>query len=514
MHAPSASGIFLQLYAFPPRIWLFAVTVALKLPLCLVSETTWYTEPVARTLLMLSWPIWFGLLFLVAMPETDLFLSHHLRWFKKAALGTTAALLILSVAGLLALIAPAVTARMFSWSPAIQSRIQHSGVFGHYTDGPALVSQAATNLLKGENPYSTANIVEAYQKDPAAWWLPTPLQTGDFSRSFPFPSEELRKQVWGRALEDRSPVPVELESRLCYPAGSFLLVAPFMSAGVQDLRVIYLILMLAALAVTTALLPSRSRLFFILGALMSIELWYEVANAELMIGAFIFLLPAWILRQRHPWWAVVLVGIAVCIKHQAWLVACFFLIEILRNHGWRTFLGRAGILAGIFLAVNLPFLLQDPRLWLTSVTAPMVDPMFPLGIGFSTLVYEGFLDGRWPVAFAVLEAAGFTAAFVWYYRNCRRYPQTGPLLAVVPLFFAWRSLTQYFLYVDILILAGVLADCGIGQDTNQGRGFPEEAPEPPADQLAQAGQVSMENGRPSVNLKTRRLSGGSNLRQG
>jgi hypothetical protein len=47
-------------------------------------------------------------------------------------------------------------------------------------------------------------------------------------------------------------------------------------------------------------------------------------------------------------------------------------------------------------------------------------------------------------------------AIVWYYFNCRRYPDTALVLSVLPLFFAWRSLWGYFFYFDIIMLAAIL----------------------------------------------------------
>jgi hypothetical protein len=49
-------------------------------------------------------------------------------------------------------------------------------------------------------------------------------------------------------------------------------------------------------------------------------------------------------------------------------------------------------------------------------------------------------------------------AVVWYFRYCRRYPHTGPILATLPLFFAWRSMWPYFYYTGIIVLAAVLID--------------------------------------------------------
>ena len=50
------------------------------------------------------------------------------------------------------------------------------------------------------------------------------------------------------------------------------------------------------------------------------------------------------------------------------------------------------------------------------------------------------------------------AGIAWYWRNCRRYPHTGILLAVVPLFFAWRSSWWYFFGSDIILLAVIIIE--------------------------------------------------------
>ena len=66
------------------------------------------------------------------------------------------------------------------------------------------------------------------------------------------------------------------------------------------------------------------------------------------------------------------------------------------------------------------------------------------------------MDIRTSTPFTVAELLVMIGAMVWYFVYCRRYPNTGPILAVLPLFFAWRSLWPYFFYVNIIVLAGVL----------------------------------------------------------
>jgi hypothetical protein len=90
--------------------------------------------------------------------------------------------------------------------------------------------------------------------------------------------------------------------------------------------------------------------------------------------------------------------------------------------------------------------------------APITDNMFPLGIGIVSLISSGILDIRSPLIFSILEIGVAVMVIFWYFRNCRRYPHAGPVLAVLPLFFAWRSLWPYFFYADIIILAGIIID--------------------------------------------------------
>jgi hypothetical protein len=48
------------------------------------------------------------------------------------------------------------------------------------------------------------------------------------------------------------------------------------------------------------------------------------------------------------------------------------------------------------------------------------------------------------------------ACLTWYYFNCRRAPHAGLVLAVLPLFFAWRSLWSYFFYFDLIMFAAII----------------------------------------------------------
>ena len=134
------------------------------------------------------------------------------------------------------------------------------------------------------------------------------------------------------------------------------------------------------------------------------------------------------------------------------------------------------MVGGIFVIFNVAFIVQNPGLWLSSVLAPVTDKFFPMGVGPVSLVVSGYIGTRSEMVFALMEIIAFIAALAWYWRHCRRYPHTGIILAVVPLFFAWRSSWWYFFYFDIMLLAIVIIE--------------DYAKRPPAEKPA-AGYVSL-----------------------
>jgi hypothetical protein len=88
--------------------------------------------------------------------------------------------------------------------------------------------------------------------------------------------------------------------------------------------------------------------------------------------------------------------------------------------------------------------------------APITDKMFPLGAGIISFVTGGVIRIESSLPFTVLEIIVLAGGILWYMRYARRYPHTGLFLAILPLFFAWRSMWDYFYYADIILLAAIL----------------------------------------------------------
>jgi uncharacterized membrane protein len=222
------------------------------------------------------------------------------------------------------------------------------------------------------------------------------------------------------------------------------------------MRIIAILYILPVLFYVVFQAPRHLRIILAVAILVSIELWSSLANGGAGFLVFPFMLLAWILWRKHLLLSALFMGLAISMKQLAWFFLIFYIILILRTMGLRKLLWVMVIIAGVFLAINLPFMLDDPKLWITSIFAPVTDNLFPLGVGIVSFVTAGFIEIQSPLIFAVMEITILVCAVIWYSYYCPRYPYTGLILALIPLFFAWRSLTAYFLYVDIIILAAII----------------------------------------------------------
>jgi hypothetical protein len=456
-----------------PRIMLFFPAITFKLISSGLSTVAFVLKDSSMAIAgMVFWILWIVTLFLIALPQTDRWLAGAIRWLKPLSLSLMA---ILIAAGIIEFAFAETASRGIALpafaGPRTAELMEEQRVNLTYNDATALCHQAIENLFEGENPYAEANIVSAtlrFNADNAPWKKTTPIRTGRFADDFPYPGEAELQSVWDDAALSPQTIPPEYESKLNYPAGCFLLAAPFVWLGIGDLRWIYLLAVIAGLAFAVAKAPGNLRLWLIGAALGSLEVWQSAASGETGALVFPFLLGAWLLWKKKLWLSAVCLGIAVATKQTAWFFLPFYLILIARNAGWRKTSAVILISGGIFLAFNIVFLVQDPGLWLSSVLAPMKDEFFPMGVGLASLVSSGMINIESPLVFTLLEIFAFLFALIWYWHNCRRYPHTGIILAVVPLFFAWRSSWWYFFYFDIMLLAVILLEYrrqGIGAES-------------------------------------------------
>jgi uncharacterized membrane protein len=411
------------------------------------------------------WLLWFGLLWLVTLPQTDVYLHRFAGRLRRTA---HVAVLVL------ALIAVFIAGSYIG----LKSKIIHAADFPEpvsellasleaqpqYSDGAALTHQATENFMEGENPYAVSNVLTAMDEFEGPYIHLTPRQAGRFVEVFPYPSQEQLLELWNESALTPDTIPVELESRLNYPAGSFLLTAPFMLAGIDTLQVILAIFLIATAGYALWRIPSGNKLIFALALVVSTEIWVSgIIGLDKRVIILPFMMMGWILIPEKPKTAMALIGVAAAAYQTAWFLLPFSIIYVYHRWGWGQAFKGAAIAAGVFIGFNLPFIFADPGLWLSSVLAPMVDELYPMGVGLVSLVETGIFHIGSSTLFTILEAAAFAGGLLWYFQHGRGLAETGLLLSILPMFFAWRSLGNYFFYVDLIILAALLITVKTGR---------------------------------------------------
>lgn len=439
----------------PRRIWLFFIAILINLISSAFTGLAHYLNlPLLALFATITCLVWFAMIFAIAIPATENKLEIVLNWLKPLARAVIALLAIVTALEIIGI------ALVFLGPPglgesSLGKSIKHSF---EPADAMALTQQASYNLLDGKNPYTSSNIITALNSSTTAFDKITPLFKGSFLSGFPYPNADQLRTLWEESIITPGLVPQEIETHQSYPAGSFLLAAPFLALGIHDIRIVYVLLALPAIAYVTRLIKPGFRIYFILGTALSLEIWNAVAGGDTSLLYFPFLLLAWVLLPRRIWISALCMGIAIATKQVAWYFLPFYIILILQRYGFKKSFLTAFLAAGVFSTLNIPFILMNPGAWFASVAAPLRDNLFPEGVGIITIVTSGLVHLTSQTVFSLLEGVTAILCLIWYYRNCSRYPNTALVLAFLPLFFAWRSNWNYFYYADIVLLAAVLLE--------------------------------------------------------
>lgn len=325
-------------------------------------------------------------------------------------------------------------------------------------DGTTLDHYAAQQLREGHNPYVTTTIFVAVRFLHQKPEYTTPLHQGVFAglplTHTPTPAERTAAFAAGQAGEPGAVA--AFESHVSYPALAVLPLVPFVWAGLPSVVPFFALCLVALAVVLLRAVPREARLWVGLLLLADAPLLDATATGDLDVFYVLLLVVAW-RYWRRPLLSAVALGLALAAKQIAWFYLPFYTILIWRERGWREALARLAGAGALFLAVNLPFFVNAPQAWLAGVLAPQLDPLFPGGSGLVRLALGGLLPLGPEALYTLAEALVLGGCIVWYWRHERRMPEAGFVLAVVPLFFAWRSLTTYFYFVAVPAVALVLA---------------------------------------------------------
>jgi hypothetical protein len=316
-------------------------------------------------------------------------------------------------------------------------------------------------VMQGDNPYTNdAAFPGALAQFPNA--IETPVRHGQFGNGYDYPSLTQIEQVRAQYVTSPDNRHGEFDPRTLhsYPALSFLIYVPLLRLGIDNILLLNLVVFWGLFAWLLWLSPVGWRHWaaLVAGTAVAAVLFSLFLETEVICVAL--LLAAWHLRQRHPsdnpWTAPVLLGLACAFKQYSWFFLPFFALEIWMLHGglrgWRASL-RFGLVAlGAFLAPNLPFIVASPAAWGASILEPMTAPLFPDGMGIINLSIGHLLPYGPPTLYGALEVLALVASLVAFVRWRGALGDAALLLAVVPLFFAFRSAANYFAFVPWIAL--------------------------------------------------------------
>ena len=344
-----------------------------------------------------------------------------------------------------------------SWLAAVP-QVHSSDWTPYHNDAIALNECAARLYLEGREPYAELDVFTCYARLGIGADRTTPLRRGSFAQVDRYPTDDELDTVWADRSHD-SAANVEFESKPSYPALSFVLIAPFVALGI-DTNVLYILCLVAAMGLVLVRMSAGLRPFVLTGLLgaASLAAFTVSGSADLLFA--LPLVAAWLWRERG--WSGLAFGVACAIKQIAWFFGVFYLLATAHQLGWRVAARRAVEIAAVFAITNLPFVLDDPGAWLRGVGAPLADPMFPRGAGLIFVAIDRVLPLWPPFVYTAFEMIAYVACIAVAWRSRRTSPDLGIVLALVPLFFAYRSLFSYFFLLPLFAFAA-LARMPVGE---------------------------------------------------
>jgi len=155
-------------------------------------------------------------------------------------------------------------------------------------------------------------------------------------------------------------------------------------------------------------------------------------------------------RERGLWY-----GLACAVKQNVWLLAPFLLIRVWRSDGRREALRFALLSGGVFLLINLPFIVAGPGEWFSAILRPFWEPQIYLSVGLSRLTEYGLVLLS-KDAYLVLVGGVLAIALVLYGRRGGRWTAAIWLVPGIAAWFSYRALLHYWVFLALPVLLDLL----------------------------------------------------------
>lgn len=294
---------------------------------------------------------------------------------------------------------------------------------GYHVDSVAVVHRAADVFIAGGDPYRDLDIPAALRHFGLDPQLATHLEDGSELRSY------------------------------SYPALSFLVPAPFIALGLGDIRFLYLfeIVVLALVLIKAVRVPWRPLVTAAIVGNAVIARQNVLAGVDPLWALLTF---AAFLAIGRRWWSSIAMGLAVATRQPAWFFAPFYLAAVWKREGRSEALRRGAIAAVVALLPNIPFLIMSPDTFLTGISAPMLGSLEPYGVGLIRFAIDGVLPIFPRAVYGGFSIIAFAGLLTLLWRGWRHLPNGALVFPGAILWFAWRSLQNYFAFAALFAMSG------------------------------------------------------------
>ncbi len=175
-------------------------------------------------------------------------------------------------------------------------------------DGTSLDTNAAMLLLEGRNPYTDSNMLDLARKFHSLPDWTTPLRIGQFANRLDYPTlTELESVLDTDMKAGKAP---EFESKVSYPALSFLTLVPFTLFKNYNVLSFYILSYLALILIAWKMARPELRPWVLLLSMANIPMWSSTIGGNLDVFYTLLIVVAWLLRDKR-WSSAICLGLAL-----------------------------------------------------------------------------------------------------------------------------------------------------------------------------------------------------------
>jgi hypothetical protein len=286
------------------------------------------------------------------------------------------------------------------------------------TDNEMIAKFAVEALKKGQNPYTWnfSDITRVYRAQDINL---TPFLDGSY------------------------------QYRLTYPALPTLALLALDAIGIDQPRVLGFIFYIVLVCLIFLSAPPRIRPVILLPVFLLKDITPAIMNGTLDVVWSVLLIGV-ILTWKRPVLSAILFGLACAFRQQPWFVAPFLLIYLWNqpeNIGerWHRVARFVGISVGVFLVINLPFILWDFRAWMLGAFEPSYALFNVYSHGLGALSQFGITTLPREF-FTILQVSFLILALFIHWRHPRMIGQAFWIFPAIFFWFYYRGLANYWIF--------------------------------------------------------------------